>query len=208
MEPRPASLDGRRRLLLLAGSRTPECILNLRRLLQACNELPNDSKRVLLLATGREPAAEAIAAAAAAAGFQPRSIPPGSGALRAWERQDQWLLHGPGQFETWAPWAELGLATAGTATEQLVGLGIPALSLPGPGPQFKAGFAWRQSRLLDGSVTPCPSVRVLATRAITLLEDPAACRRLGERGQARMGSAGGSEALARRLSDSLLTPAG
>ena len=208
IEPLPPSLHGRRRLLLLAGSRTPECLHNLKRLLQACGELPEESKRVLLLATGREPSAEAIAAVAAAAGFQPRSIPAGSRAQGAWERQNQWLLHGPGQFETWAPWSELGLATAGTATEQLVGLGIPALSLPGPGPQFKAGFAWRQSRLLNGAVTPCPSVSLLAARASTLLNDHPTSHRLGERGQARMGPAGGSEALARRLSDSLLMPAG
>ena len=32
--------------------------------------------------------------------------------------------------------AEGGLSNAGTATEQIAGLGIPSLSLPGHGPQF------------------------------------------------------------------------
>ena len=202
--PLPAAFERRRRLLLLAGSRLPESVHNLERLLAACCDLPAEPKRVLLLATGREPGARTVASLAAAAGFTPREIPPGSGASQAWDRQGQWLLHGPGQFETWAPWAEIGLATAGTATEQLVGLGSPALSLPGPGPQFKSGFAWRQSRLLDGAVTPCPSSRALSDRTMSLLTDAAACRRLGERGQQRMGPAGGSAALARRLNEALL----
>ena len=59
----------------------------------------------------------------------------GSGLLG--EKDDVLILIGPGCFARWAGWAEAGLATAGTATEQLVGLGIPAVSLPGPGPQFQ-----------------------------------------------------------------------
>ena len=45
------------------------------------------------------------------------------------------MLIGVKCFQTWAGWAEAGVATAGTATEQLVGLGIPALTA-GAGPQF------------------------------------------------------------------------
>ena len=204
--PLPACFAGRRRLLLLAGSRLPESLHNLQRLLQGCGALPDSPSQVLLLATGREPTAATVAALVQSLGFEPMPIPAGSGASQAWSRHDQWLLHGPGQFDTWAPWAELGLATAGTATEQLVGLGIPALSLPGPGPQFKAGFAWRQSRLLDGAVTPLPNALALRDRSVELLADPAACRQLGERGRRRMGPPGGSAALARRLNETLLAP--
>ena len=204
--PPPAALEGRGLLLLLAGSRLPECAQNLRRLLQGCRDLPDDCAPVLLLATGRDPDGPTVAELLAAAGFTPMPVPAGSSAATAWQRQGQWLLHGPGQFERWAPWAHLGLATAGTATEQLVGLGIAALSLPGPGPQFKAGFAWRQSRLLDGAVAPCPDPHHLGLRAAALLTDPLARRRQGERGRERMGPAGGSEALARRLNATLLDP--
>ena len=48
--------------------------------------------------------------------------------------------------------AIVGFINAGTATEQIAGLGIPSLSLPGIGPQFTKSFAKRQSRLLGGSV--------------------------------------------------------
>jgi uncharacterized protein (TIGR03492 family) len=205
--PLPASFEGRRRLLLLAGSRLPESVHNLQRLLQACCDLPAEPKRVLLLATGREPGAQTVSSLAAAAGFTPRESPRGSGASQAWERQGQWLLHGPGQFETWAPWAELGLATAGTATEQLVGLGSPALSLPGPGPQFKAGFARRQSRLLGGAVQPCHNAQDLRSRLHALLADPAERLRLGGIGRRRMGPPGGSEQIARAIAAQLIDPA-
>jgi uncharacterized protein (TIGR03492 family) len=114
------------------------------------------------------------------------------------------LLVGPGRFAAWAPLAELGLATAGTATEQLVGLGVPALSLPGPGPQFKAGFARRQSRLLGGAVQPCHGSGELQRRLIALLNDDGERVRLGRIGRRRMGPAGGSARLATLIRERLL----
>lgn len=96
------------------------------------------------------------------------------------------------------------MATAGTATEQLVGLGRPVLSLPGPGPQFKASFARRQSRLLGGAVLPCRSPEALAQELQTLLADPALANRRGRIGQRRMGAPGGSSRLAALISQRLL----
>ena len=93
----------------------------------------------------------------------------------------------------------MGVATAGTATEQLVGLGIPALSLPGKGPQFTQGFAKRQSRLLGGAVRSCQSSHELNTRLKQLLEDPSLRLKMGQRGRQRMGPAGGGEAIAKRV---------
>ncbi|MCP9798208.1 sugar synthetase, partial [Cyanobium sp. Lug-B] len=121
-----------------------------------------------------------------------------------WRRGPLELLVGPGRFGAWAPLAELGLATAGTATEQLVGLGVPALSLPGPGPQFKAGFARRQSRLLGGAVQPCHGPAELRARLLALLEDDPERARLGRIGRRRMGPAGGSERLAALIRERLL----
>jgi uncharacterized protein (TIGR03492 family) len=117
------------------------------------------------------------------------------------------LLVGPGRFAAWAGDAELGLAAAGTATEQLVGLGIPALSLPGPGPQFKAGFAQRQSRLLGGSVAVCRSPRQLEQRLALLLQEPQLRAQLGAIGRRRMGPPGGSDALAALVEHRLLREA-
>jgi len=87
-----------------------------------------------------------------------------------------------------------------------VGLGVPALSLPGPGPQFKAGFARRQSRLLGGAVRPCPDPQDLLVQLGSLLADRAERERLGVIGRDRMGPAGGSERLAEAIAARLLRP--
>jgi uncharacterized protein (TIGR03492 family) len=126
------------------------------------------------------------------------------GAAAGWRRGSLDLWIGPGRFSTWAPWGNLGLATAGTATEQLVGLGIGALSLPGAGPQFKPGFARRQSRLLGGAVQPCHSPTELRQRLLALLADPGQRQRLGHIGRQRMGPSGGSERLAALIAGQLL----
>ena len=68
-----------------------------------------------------------------------------------------------------------------------MGLAVPALSLPGPGPQFQQGFARRQSRLLGGSVRPCTSSTELVIRLERLLGDSDLRQRLGRIGQRRMG---------------------
>ena len=204
--PLPAWLQGRRRLLLLPGSRLPEALGNLRGLLAALPPASGTGTGPIsvLLATGSRPSDAELAAPLAAAGFTPAAAPPGSGASTLWRRGGLELLVGPGRFAAWAPLAELGLATAGTATEQLVGLGVPALSLPGPGPQFKAGFARRQSRLLGGAVQPCQDSGELRRRLIALLNDDGERARLGQIGRRRMGPAGGSARLATLILERLL----
>jgi len=190
-EPLPMALQARRRLLLLGGSRMPEALGNLRRLLEALAPLSEAEPLLVLAPCGSRPSPHA---------------PPWQ-AAQAWQRGSVLLLVGPGRFAAWAAHAELGLATAGTATEQLVGLGVPALSLPGPGPQFKLGFAQRQSRLLGGAVAVCRTPQELAQGLVQLLQDPPRRSALGRIGQRRMGPAGGSEALARLLEQRLLSPA-
>ncbi|MEB3361518.1 MAG: lipid-A-disaccharide synthase-related protein [Synechococcaceae cyanobacterium] len=205
--PLPETLLGRRRLLLLPGSRLPEALTNLKRLLEALPaSLPAGAAPwTLLLATGARPGIQELGPVLEAARFQPCSPLPSLKASAAWRRGDMELQLGPGLFADWASWAELGLATAGTATEQLVGLGVPALSLPGPGPQFQAGFARRQSRLLGGAVQPCHGPAELQRRLLELLADPQERQRLGRRGRLRMGPPGGSARLAALISSRLLS---
>jgi uncharacterized protein (TIGR03492 family) len=205
--PLPKALASHRRLLLLGGSRMPEALTNLRRLLQAVAGPAAAQPLVLLAPTGARPAPAEWAPLLQELGYGPADPPPGSGAAAAWRRGSQLVLIGPGRFADWAGWAELGLAAAGTATEQLVGLGIPALSLPGPGPQFKRGFAERQSRLLGGAVAVCDSPAALAARLELLLREPALRLALGRIGRRRMGPAGGSEALAALVEERLLKAA-
>ena len=203
----PLALRDWRRVLLLGGSRMPEAAGNLKRLLESLALVPSGAPLLVLAPTGSRPAPHEWEPLLLDLGYEPIEPPEALaelGAAAAWACGRRLLLIGPGCFSRWACWAELGLASAGTATEQLVGLGIPALSLPGPGPQFKRGFAERQSRLLGGAVAVCRSSAVLAERAELLLGDPGFARQLGAIGTQRMGMAGGSVALSRAIEERLL----
>ena len=203
--PLPSSLRQQQRLLILPGSRLPECLINLKRLLAA---LPRQLQAVLLLATGRQLDPQSLSTMIMGQGFSPRQPPPGTQSRLAWQRDALLLLWGPGCFEPWLEWTQLGLATAGTATEQLVGRGVPALSLPGPGPQFTQSFARRQSRLLAGAVLPCCSPQQFQQELLRLLRNPQHVQMLGRRGQRRMGPRGGSGSIARLVRQRLLQPHG
>ncbi len=201
----PASLKRCRRLLLLCGSRMPEAGANFKRLLEALDHLNSQLPLAILVALGSKPTLSQLEALLKTDGYRP-SIPPvdSLGAQGCWVKGAHLVLLGPGQFSRWASWAEVGLATAGTATEQLVGIGVPALSIPGPGPQFKRGFALRQSRLLGGAVIPCQDKKALIKRLNRLLNDSTLRQQLGNRGRQRMGKSGGSAALAELVSKFLL----
>ena len=209
--PLPPFLRQGRRVMLLPGSRLPEALGNLRRLL-ACLPDPRQCEALggltVLVPVGAalHRAAE-VEALLQAAGLGPEPESPSGEGDRAWSQGSLRLIFGLARCAPWAPWAEVGLATAGTATEQLVGLKVPALSLPGPGPQFTVGFARRQSRLLGGAVQPCGSPRQLRARLLELLSNPQARTSLGWMGRRRMGPKGGSEALARWIDHTLLRPA-
>lgn len=205
--PLPAWLASQRRLILLAGSRLPEALGNARRLLGGLTLLQPPGPTVVLVASGSVPTAGTWAELLGHAGFRAMPLAPEAAAIGAsasW-RLGRWtVLLGQHSFTRWAGWAEMGLATAGTATEQLAGLGVSALSLPGPGPQFKSGFARRQSRLLGGAVWPCHSPEELARQLQQLLANPSLRAQRGAIGQQRMGLAGGSAQLAALVERRLL----
>jgi uncharacterized protein (TIGR03492 family) len=205
--PLPEVLGQRRRIVLLCGSRLPEALANARRLLTGLACSPAREPQVVLCPTGSRPSRDDLEPILRAQGYREVKLPQGCGGSSAWQVQQRLLLLGPGCFERWAGWGEVGLATAGTATEQLVGLGVPVLSLPGPGPQFKRGFARRQSRLLGGAVHPCASGQELALELERLLGDGQRRQHLGAIGRQRMGTAGGSERLAELVDRRLLAQA-
>ena len=183
----------------------PEALGNAERLLRSLQGFDSRVPITLLMATGSQPSLSSLEPLLHQLGF--RCCPPPAEALGAqacWVKGAQMLLVGNGRFNEWAHWAEVGLATAGTATEQLVGLGIPALSLPGPGPQFTLGFARRQSRLLGGAVRPCGSSADLRDKLSILLADDNLRNELGRIGRQRMGPPGGSRALAQLVKDRLI----
>jgi len=95
--------------------------------------------------------------------------------------------------------ANLAIAMAGTATEQFVGLGKPAILIPGQGPQFTARFAESQTRLLGPSVTLVPHPHQVAETVKALLSDRDRLNLIAENGQRRMGKPGAAHRIAQCL---------
>ena len=112
---------------------------------------------------------------------------------------------GKGKFNSWAKMAEVGLSNAGPATEQIAGLGIPSLSLPGTGPQFTKSFAKRQSRLLGGSVFVCKNKEILLKRLSFLLEGKVDRLEQAKIGKKRMGDSGASKKIVDAINLHLLS---
>ncbi|MGF1492606.1 MAG: lipid-A-disaccharide synthase-related protein [Microcoleaceae cyanobacterium] len=92
--------------------------------------------------------------------------------------------------------ADLAIAMAGTATEQFVGLGKPAITLPGAGPQFTYRFAEAQQRLLGESVVLANSPAEIPEIVRSLLGDTNRLKRIAANGQRRMGQPGAAHRIA------------
>jgi uncharacterized protein (TIGR03492 family) len=98
--------------------------------------------------------------------------------------------------------ADLAIAMAGTATEQFVGLGKPAITLPGQGPQFTPKFAEAQTRLLGISVTLVEHPTAVVAAVQSLLNDPDRLQEIAENGFRRMGQPGAARRIAEHLRSS------
>ena len=116
-----------------------------------------------------------------------------------------YILIGKNKFNLWANKADVGLSNAGTATEQIAGLGIPSLSLPGSGPQFTKSFAKRQSRLLGGSVLVCRNKKILLRRLSLLLREKVYRLEQAKIGKKRMGKPGASNKIVDSINYHLLS---
>jgi uncharacterized protein (TIGR03492 family) len=96
-------------------------------------------------------------------------------------------------------WGDLALAMAGTATEQFVGLGKPALVIPGAGPQFTRLFAERQCDLLGESVILVDDPKSVGLVVKDLLGDINKLTGMAGNGLLRMGEAEAAGGIAAKL---------
>ena len=197
-------------LALVPGSRLPEAARNFALMLRVLALLPEEWARSrplrLRAALVSELDSSSIARLAGPLGWR----------LEASDR----LVRGPlvvelgwGEFGAILAGSLLVLCTAGTAAEQAVGLGKPVLQLVGRGPQFTAGFAEAQRRLLGPGVRCAPgssgsdaTLRASALLAQGLLEQqsdhkqgPELRQALAAIGLERIGGPGGTQAMAEAI---------
>ncbi|MEM8502698.1 MAG: lipid-A-disaccharide synthase-related protein [Cyanobacteria bacterium P01_D01_bin.1] len=95
--------------------------------------------------------------------------------------------------------AEIAIATAGTATEQFVGLGKPAITLPGNGPQFTRAFATVQSKMLGPSVQMVEEVSAVGRAIANLISDSDQLQLIHKNGKHRMGEPGAGDRIAKKV---------
>ena len=195
-------------LALLPGSRLPEALRNLALMLQMVGHLD-----------ARLASAEGLQIKAALVGaLNAENLAPMAHSL-GWQLNAAGSAMGRGPWRIALVWGGFGeilassdlvLSMAGTATEQAVGLALPVLQLAGDGPQFTAGFAEAQRRLLGdglfwapgptGSHATLAQTARLAGDLLARLRDPERSKplrqRLEELAQERIGPPGGSQRMA------------
>lgn len=103
------------------------------------------------------------------------------------------------QYAHCLAWGDLAMAMAGTATEQFVGLGKPALVLPGKGPQFTQLFAERQCDLLGESVIFVHNPESMGLVIKSLLGDADKLASIAINGRLRMGEVGAAARITQKL---------
>jgi uncharacterized protein (TIGR03492 family) len=116
-----------------------------------------------------------------------------------WQRHNIKLHLAVGQYAHCLAWGDVALAMAGTATEQFVGLGKPALVIPGDGPQFTQLFAERQCDLLGESVILVNDPKSVSLVIKNLMEDVNKLASITSNGRLRMGEAGAAKKIAAKL---------
>jgi len=95
--------------------------------------------------------------------------------------------------------SDIAIATAGTATEQFVGLGKPAITLPGNGPQFTQAFATVQAKMLGPSVVMVQKQDEVGSAIAQIINNPTRLQQIRQNGKQRMGDPGAGQRIAHQL---------
>ena len=143
-------------ILLLPGSRMPEAKENWQLMLIAVQSVMEAllGRRFLFLAPiapSLNPLEFVEALIAKSWQQQPlnlRALPLEDGQSLQFTNAQATLILSQQAYQDCLQSAHVGIAMAGTATEQFVGLGKPVITFPGGGPQFTKRFAQNQTRLL------------------------------------------------------------
>ena len=181
------------KIILLIGSRYPEALNNFESFLSCIENLKYEKKYLILLPLTLNTNIKDIEKLLILNKFsRNKENNFALGQESIWSKKNILLFVGKGTFNSWAKIADVGLSNAGTATEQIAGLGIPSLSMPGKGPQFTKSFAKKQQRLLGGSVQVCETQKNLIEKLYILLENKSARNEQVKLGMLRMGKSGAS----------------
>ena len=183
---------------LITGSRPPEAYENWANILAAIPSLLETFRyRTLIFLSAIAPSLslERLQAALANAGWTEE----GDRSYPTYKKQNATLLLVGDAYSDCLQEAQIAIATAGTATEQFVGLGKPAVTLPGSGPQFTTAFATVQAKMLGASIQMVTRPEEVGPVISRIISDPDRLQTIDQNGKHRMGEPGAGERIAARL---------
>ncbi|MEM7594806.1 MAG: lipid-A-disaccharide synthase-related protein, partial [Cyanobacteria bacterium P01_A01_bin.83] len=166
--------SGELNILLLPGSRMPEALRNWQQILMAVWSV--------ITAYSQDKLPQLQFSAAIAPGLDLKSFVVYS-VSQGWQMKFQYsqtltltqnnceLILTQERNHEFFKMSDIAIAMAGTATEQFVGLGKPAIIFPGTGPQFTAAFAEAQSRLLGCSITMVSDSQQVGQTILNMIDD-------------------------------------
>jgi uncharacterized protein (TIGR03492 family) len=204
-------------ITLLPGSRAPEAYENWEIILAGVSSLidsfgERDSvlhtsgKMIFLSAIASSIEPSILVQSLTSQGWQPTSESPveiGDTEALTFQQKNAYLVITQNAYNDCLHLADLAIAMAGTATEQFVGLGKPAITIPGKGPQFTFAFAEAQSRLLGRSVTLTNQAAEVGSKVRSLLANPDEFHTIAENGWRRMGKPGAAHRIAEYIIEKL-----
>lgn len=197
--------SGQLNILLLPGSRMPEALRNWQKILVAVwsviKTLPQSKlKFSAAIAPGLN--LKAFIIHAVTQGWRVTASYPQIVTLT---QNNRTLVLTQEQNQEFFKQTDIAIAMAGTATEQFVGLGKPAIIIPGEGPQFTYAFAEAQSRLLGCSILMVLSLDRVGRAIADVINDEQLLQQIAENGKRRMGEAGAAARIALCLEKRLLS---
>jgi len=198
-------------ILLLPGSRSPEAERNWQMILRAIEHLLKRMRKhrflfVAAIAPSLDLSPFQLALEAQNWREQPFPLPVGdSQALTFSHDHKAHLILSQNAYGDCLALADLGIAMAGTATEQLVGLGKPVITFPGTGPQFTPWFAQAQTRLLGESVLLVDGPEQVTDALQKLVNNPDLWQAIAGNGQRRLGCPGAASRIAQSLREKLFS---
>ena len=195
-------------ILLLAGSRMPEALRNWQQILNSTSNIIADFQYKPL---------KFLAAIAPVLDLQPFirlavnagwKVTTQKSQACLLNKEDASLTLDRSSYPQFLQQANIAIAMAGTATEEFVGLGKPAIIMPGKGPQFTYAFAEAQSRLLGCSIILVENADEVSQAIELVINSSQRLEQIAINGKRRMGESGAALRIAKCLQQKLLNCAG
>ena len=188
------------RVLLLPGSRMPEAIDNWQLILQGVNSIINTyiNEFVCIAAIAPSLSLKDFEKYLFNDGWKSQQI------VESWKaiindsnimyfnKEQATVILSQNAYSQSLNYCNISLAMAGTATEQFIGLGKPAIAFPGKGPQYNLQFANNQKRLLGISLQLVNHPHEVGEKIQQLLANPPIWQEIAANGKKRLGEIGAS----------------